>query len=121
MLRTDFSDERAWESLRAAIEKAGDEFKANVQYISDREYDGMEPGELPSLVKDSAFAFIADHETLTMRGRPVLVMDLAEQPGRVFRVLASQLALVENNLSTANMDFEEFAAASDEKGIFRGF
>jgi hypothetical protein len=46
---------------------------------------------------------------------------LAAQPGRVFRVLASQLAPVENNLSTANMDFEEFTAATDEKGIFRGF
>jgi hypothetical protein len=28
---------------------------------------------------------------------------------------------VENNLSLANMDYEEFAEAVDAQGIFRGF
>jgi Domain of unknown function (DUF6924) len=28
---------------------------------------------------------------------------------------------VENNLSIANMDFEDFADATDDDGIFRGF
>lgn len=28
---------------------------------------------------------------------------------------------VENNLSIANMGFEEFADSADEKGVFRGF
>src|SRR5262249_23673366 len=55
LLRTDFSDDNAWESLIASIEKSGDEFKANVEFISDREYADMEPGELPSLAKDTAF------------------------------------------------------------------
>jgi hypothetical protein len=32
----------------------------------------------------------------------------------------SELWTVENNLNIANMDWQEFAAAVDEDGVFRG-
>ena len=51
----------------------------------------------------------------------MLVIDLADQPGRTFRVIPSEMWSVENNLSLANMDFDEFADAVDAAGIFRGF
>jgi len=35
--------------------------------------------------------------------------------------VASELWGIENNLSIANMDFWEFAAAVDEDGVHRGF
>jgi len=51
----------------------------------------------------------------------VLVVDLYSDPGRSFRVIPSELWGVENNLSLANIDFEEFADAVDRDGVFRGF
>jgi hypothetical protein len=54
----------------------------------------------------------ADHPLLSLDLRP---------PGRSFRVMPAALWGVENNLAIANMDFEEFAHAVDEDGIFRGF
>jgi hypothetical protein len=46
---------------------------------------------------------------------------LFDDPGRVFRVVPSQILGIENNLSTANMDFDEFADSVGEDGVFRGF
>jgi len=50
-----------------------------------------------------------------------MVMDLSTERGRAFRVIPSEIEGVENNLSLANMDFEEFANAADPDGVFRGF
>jgi hypothetical protein len=35
--------------------------------------------------------------------------------------IPSEIQSIENNLSLANMDFEEFAESADKDGIFRGF
>jgi hypothetical protein len=35
--------------------------------------------------------------------------------------LPSQIQAIENNLSIANMDFEDFADSVDADGVFRGF
>jgi hypothetical protein len=40
---------------------------------------------------------------------------------RTFRVVADELWGVAANLDMANMEFEEFADAVDEDGVFRGF
>jgi hypothetical protein len=58
---------------------------------------------------------MTDHE------RPVLVVDLSQEPGRTFRVIPGQMWGVENNLSLANMEFSEFADNVDPDGVFRGF
>jgi hypothetical protein len=52
---------------------------------------------------------------------PLLVIDLLEEPTREIRVIASEFWSIENNLSLANMDFDEFASAAREDGVFRGF
>jgi hypothetical protein len=52
---------------------------------------------------------------------PVLIVDLFERSGREFRAIPSTVQSIENNLSLANMDFEEFAEAVDDDRIFRGF
>jgi hypothetical protein len=67
------------------------------------------------------FIFIVDRIALTPPDHPILVVDLHTEPGRTFRVIPSEMGGVENNLSLANMDFEEFAESVDEEGIFRGF
>jgi hypothetical protein len=68
-----------------------------------------------------AVAFIADVTTFSDAEQPVLVVDLNEQPGRTFRVIPRELWGIENNLSIANMDYDDFAKSADADGVFRGF
>ena len=124
-LRTDFSDESAWSAICAAIqEPSGDfGFTANVDFVSDREYDGLTAEQLRLVLPEGShhsFVFIIDHVALSQPDHPILVVDLLDEPGRTFRVIPSEMWAVENNLSIANMDFEEFSDAVDSDGIFRG-
>ena len=58
---------------------------------------------------------------MSLPDHPLLIVDLFEGSGREFRARPSQIQTIENNLSIANMDFQEFAEAVDQSGIFRGF
>lgn len=125
VLRTDFSDAVAWESLCTAIrEPAGKyKFRAYVEFVSDPEYDRIDMDQLLSITRGAnlSFIFIVDRIALVQPDHPILVVDLLAEPGRKFRVIPSEMWSVENNLSIANMDFEEFAEAVDADGVFRGF
>jgi hypothetical protein len=137
VLRTDFSDDGAWDRICAAVQEEVGEFRAYVTCVSDREYEGLTTERLMSLEpykdlkpydvseRDSGqfrtFFFMVDRIALTHPERPILVIDLFEEPGRTFRVVASEMWGVENNLSGGNMDFSEFADNTGEDGIFRGF
>ena len=124
VLRTDFTDDVAWEAICAAIQKPVGEFRAYVEFLSDPEYHGITLEQLLSLIpqgSDHTFIFIVDQITLSQPDNPILVVDLIREPGRTFRVIPSEMWGVENNLSIANMDFEEFVDAVDEDGVFRGF
>ena len=63
----------------------------------------------------------ADRTTFEYPEHPLLVVDLLGEPGRAFRALPEQVQSIENNLSLANMDFEDFADSVGDDGIFRGF
>lgn len=124
VLRTDFSDESEWKSLCKALQDPGDEFSPSLDFVSDPTFDGLAADALRSLVSGSSphtFAFIVDSAALTRSGNPVLMVDLQDKPGRTFRAIVSALGDVANNLSIANMDFDEFAKAVDKEGVFRGF
>ncbi len=124
VLRTDYSDATRWEAICEAIRRPVGEFRAYVEFLSDPAYEGLTPEQVRGLVpKGSArtFIFIVDREALAHPDQTILVMDLADQPGRTFRVVPASMWSVENNLSISNMGFEEFADATDEHGIYRGF
>ena len=123
LLRTDFSDEAAWDALRATIEEPVDEFRAYVSCVSDRSFEGATVEQLVPLARDAGhgFAFVADRVALTDPEQAVLVVDIWHEPGRTFRVIPSEAWAVENNLSLANLGFEDFANAVDQDGVFRGF
>jgi hypothetical protein len=122
LLRTHFGDDPAWKKLCAAVEKPVGEFQARVTPVSDPQYDGLSVKEIVKRAKaNHTFVLVADEEAITKREHPVLVIDLDEEPGRTFRVIPRQAWSVENNLSLANMDFAEFADATDDDGVFRGF
>jgi hypothetical protein len=125
LLRTDFSDDAAWAALCEAVQEPSEEgFQARLDCINDTAYDRLTVEQLVALAPkggDLTFAFIADRIALTNPERPVLVVDLYDDPGRTFRVIPREIWGIENNLSIANMDYNEFAEHADPDGVFRGF
>jgi hypothetical protein len=124
VLRTDFSDDSAWDSIRTAIEKPVGEFRAYVDFISDPAYTNLTIADLLALItpdSNHTFIFVVDQRAISDPEHPILVIDLFEERGRSFRVIPSEMWGVENNLSLANMDFVEFAESVDPDGVFRGF
>ncbi len=124
VLRTDFSNDEMWESVCEAIEKPDGIDRAYVEFLSDTEYKNVNVEQIRSLIgeeSDHTYLFIIDNTTLSNPDFPILCIDLFKEPGRSFRVIPSAMISVENNLSIANMDFEEFTESVDSDGIFRGF
>ncbi|MGH7514960.1 MAG: DUF6924 domain-containing protein [Gemmatimonadales bacterium] len=124
VLRTDFSDEAAWAAICGQIRAPSGDFMATVDCLSDPEFEGLTPSEVPELVRPGSrhtFLFLVDRHTIADPEHGVLVVDLYAEPGRSFRVIPSEMWGVENNLSIANMDFGEFADSVDVDGVFRGF
>ena len=126
VLRTDFTDDTAWRQICASIlEPFGEfEFQANVDFLDNPEYEDTTAEQVSALIppeSNHTFMFIIDEITFTFPENTILVVDLAEQPGRSFRTVPSEMWNVENNLSLANMDFEEFSNSVDSDNIFRGF
>ena len=128
LLRTDFSDDTAWTSLCDAVQKPNEDgFRAYVACVNDPAYDGLTVEQLIALKPkgcecgEHTFALVADRTTFSNSDRPVLVVDLYDEPGRSFRVIPRELCGVENNLSLANMDFADFADNVSSDGVFRGF
>lgn len=124
VLRTDFSNEAAWGSLRSALENHDDEAAPALDFISDAAFGGLAPAKLRSLLRDDSthtFAFVADQTTFSAAEFPVLVVDLTTKKPRSFRVLPAHLHDVSANLALGNMEFADFAKAADNQGVFRGF
>lgn len=126
VLRTDFSNQMTWEKICTEIQKPVGmfRFRANVEFLDDTEYaDLTKELVLERIPKNynHTFIFIVDRTTISHPDHPLVVMDLYDGSGHEFRAIPSQIQGIENNLSIANMDFEEFAEAVDEDGVFRGF
>jgi hypothetical protein len=126
VIRTDFSDDAAWEQICRAIQEpqTAQKFQALVECISDEECSGLAPEAVASVLpvdSQRPFVFVADAKTISQPDHPVLVVDLLEEPSRTFRVIPSEAWGVENSLRLANMDFADFAKSVDPDGTFRGF
>ena len=125
LLRTDFSDDAVWDALCEVIQAPNaDGYRPYVHCISDSTYYGLTIEQLATWAPNGGehtFAFVVDCVTIKDPERPVLVVDLYDDPGRTFRVVPREMWGVENNLSIANMYFSEFADNTDSDGVFRGF
>ncbi|MGW0763804.1 DUF6924 domain-containing protein [Streptomyces sp. NPDC002814] len=125
VVRTDFSADGAWDALRAALySPSKDGFLADVALVDDRKYEGLTPAQAIDLIHPAyrhPLLVLADSTTVASAELPLLVVDLRGDRGCGVRVMAGELWSIENNLSGANMDFEEFASAVDDDGVFRDF
>ena len=68
---------------------------------------------LPNTYKHK-FLFIIDRSATSHSESPILVVDLHDDPCGGFRTVPTQVQSIENNLSIANMDFEEFAESVEQ-------
>lgn len=122
VLRTSFSDPAAWAVVRAAITEPVDGFVAYVRFVDDAAYANITKEQVMTLFRgesDHGFVIVADDATMTMAEHPLLIVDLATEPGRDFRAIPKTVQAIENNLSITNLDFAEFAEAVDADGVLR--
>ena len=116
-------------------------FLAYVQFVDDRRYLGKSVGELVRMLPDeypNAFCFVVDDSTFTSAEDAIAVVSflpdwndeldgfdwkphgqIDDNQIRQFRALPSAIQRIQNNLSLANMGFEDFANYVDEDGVFR--
>src|SRR5947209_3717082 len=123
LIRTDFSDESAWQKLAKVVSEPGDPFIFNMEIVNDHSNSGASVEQLIGALPEGyphSFMVLADNTAISRPDYPLLIVDLFEQRGRQFRAIAIEVASIENNLSNANMGFEEFAELVDETGVFRG-
>lgn len=126
VLRTDFSDQAAWVEICGELRKPVGtlHFLAYLDYLNDMEYAGLTKKQLLEVMPhgyNHSFIIVADQKAMTHPEHPLLIIDLSEKSEHEFRAIPSQIQGIQNNLSIANMDFEEFMAAADQDGVFRGF
>ncbi len=123
LIRTDFSDQSAWDRLIGAAREPGDIVMFNMEVVDDRANSGMTVEQVMAALPEGyphSFIVLADSVAISQPDHPLLVVDLLEQRGRQFRALASVISQIDNNLSIANMGFEEFVGLVDAGGVFRG-
>jgi len=124
VIRTDFSDEAAWDRLCRAIRTPSPDFGflANVELVNDRRHENATPDALVAEAPDAeSLLFVADRVALAHSEQPVLAVYYFDTPYATLRVIPSELWGIENNISLGNMDFEEFVTNAGPDGIFRGF
>ena len=148
LLRTDFSDDVAWERVVEVVTAADDfgtrldpdddgMYTPNIQPVSDRTFEGATGVSLSHASNGQALGYLllpddrAMREAATGGELTVVYVDLSLTPadaqefgielGREFRCVVGEIASIEVNLSISNMDFEDFADNVDEDGVFRGF
>jgi hypothetical protein len=136
LVRTDFTDDDAWDQVRdeATREYGPDGFCACVEPVSDPVWAGATwkavKAAAPTDDTGACVLFIADSITFASPEHSILVVDLEDKILSVaefpeiadrtpFRCIPSALWGVENNLSIANLSWEDFADAVDDDGVYR--
>lgn len=130
VLRADFTDDAAWAEIRQRIAQPTDDgFGAQVDFVEDRALAGQDEAAIvagfargyPHEYRHPVL-FVVDTVAVSAPDHRVLVVNLnAGVDAEAFRALPRQVQSIQNNLSLANMDYIEFAAAAGTDGVFRGF
>lgn len=122
LVRTDFSDQGAWEALVTAVTTPNeDEFLANLHIVDDPAYRDLTSEQVVALAPGELLVVVADSVAVASAEWSVLVLHRTERGHDELRVAAESLWAVENNISIANMDWREFAEAVDDDGVLRGY
>ena len=125
LVRTDFSDDPAWERTRAASLRENDDgFRAHLHVVDDaslREATWQDLAQAVRALERHAWVlFVADAAALSGE-HPVQVVDVSRAARPPFRCVASELWAVDSNLNLANMEWEDFADNVESDGVYRGY
>ncbi|ABS04293.1 hypothetical protein Krad_2825 [Kineococcus radiotolerans SRS30216 = ATCC BAA-149] len=122
LIRTDFTHPAQWEALLTAVRTPSPEgFVPYLSTVDHQRWAGASVADIAAAAPPHVLLVIADATALSSPQMPLLVLEVREEGTRELRVAPGALASVENNLSIANVDWEEFAGAADPDGVFRGF
>ena len=124
VLRVDFTSQVIWEEICRIIQAPVDDFYAYVEFLNEPKYEGIMKDDLLALIPKTYnhnFIIMVDRTAISEIDHPLLVIDLSEGSNWSFRAIPSTVQSIENNLSIANISFEEFASSVDECGVFLGF
>ncbi|MEV5541254.1 hypothetical protein AB0L13_30865 [Saccharopolyspora shandongensis] len=125
IVRTDFSDDQAWETAWRDItthrEYHDGDVVLDVTLVDRPEFEGWTGEELATLLPHTTQVrvLVADAVTLASPEHPVLVMEVAREQPRFFRATPNALIDVEIQLSIDNMGWEDFSDSVDPDGVFR--
>jgi hypothetical protein len=127
VLRTDFSDDSAWDAVCDEIRRSECEgFIERYDCVSDRGWKDFPQERFLDFSAPPYFFMVVDAETIRHPEHPLLAVDLnpysqTSREKRMFRLVPAQATGFACNLNISNMDFDEFAESADYDGIFRGF
>ncbi|GHF33868.1 hypothetical protein FHX82_005337 [Amycolatopsis bartoniae] len=127
VVRTDFSDDHAWETARRDLttprEYWDDEVVLDATVVALPEFAGWTGEELATLLSHTGHGrlLVVDAITLASPEHPVLVVEIDPERDRPrsFRATPRAVLDVEIQLSTANMDWEDFSRSADPDDVLR--
>ncbi|MEU3527786.1 hypothetical protein AB0E62_28600 [Streptomyces sp. NPDC038707] len=128
LVRTCFTDPRAWHQLLHFIDHGGEGGGAiDVTPIDDPAYDGLTGHQLRTLVDRDEddrphheVLLIADQQALASPDLPLLAVDNPPgEPAPCFRIPRQHLESFVVNTDLGNTDFHEWSRDADDDGVYR--
>ncbi|MCX4092289.1 DUF6924 domain-containing protein [Nocardia sp. alder85J] len=126
LVRTDFSDETAWQALLAVVTTpAATGARANTHIVDDPAYTDLTAAQVVEQAPAGPLGdllIVADKTAVTAPDVPLLVIYRPGTPDQEgLRVVASQLWSVENAVTAGTRAWDDIADAADDEGVFQGF
>jgi hypothetical protein len=115
-LRTDFTDDEAWQAL---LDQTGEDW---VTVAADSSHRGLSAHELVALVPETSrypVLVVADGVTFGSTERSLLLIDVLEEPGRTFRVKLDAFRSVIGNLAIENLSFDDYLTSLGDSDVHR--
>ncbi|MFC4562702.1 DUF6924 domain-containing protein [Nocardiopsis mangrovi] len=123
IVRTDFSDDAAWEALLDTVYRPGgggpiDDFGDYIDVVDDRAFEGATPEQVMAVLREwGDVVLIADGDTMRDPGHRVLTVPLEHRIGCAFRLDPDQVGIMAVNLSIGNQDIEDYMDDETLKAI----
>jgi hypothetical protein len=141
IIRTDYSDERAWQDVKVELAQVWDgQFEPSHQIVDDPAWAGATVDEVLAAVTaaydDLTIVFLADATTMRAEHHALLAVttdtrdefgdeeyEATIEFGREFRTVPLGVHGIHTNLQLTNMDFTDFSydAFKDPEGVHRAF
>ncbi|MYR31449.1 hypothetical protein GTW20_04005 [Nocardiopsis alba] len=133
LVRTDFSDDRAWATLAEDVDRLDprvetpDEYQPYVQIVDDPVFAGATPEQVMAIVRPNEdededeetgeeVVVIADHASMSGSDRTVLVVPLEDNVGWSFRLPSDKVRSMAANLFVGNNDLSDWMNQGSPNG-----